>query len=606
MMRLLCNGEVLDIYENTNVQFVHDNPLFAFDEISCERTTAFKLPATPTNDRLLALARIPAYTGEGMRRKFAAQLQMGVVVEDGYLYVSSWSGKEYEAIFVTGEMVGLQRLRDAGKIADYWGTAGAILWNAENVRNANTQDGQASVAITRYLTTQGVLCHPSVDLSDVMDIAYNRLTGAHISARTRGYRLIPREMPVLPTQTMQLNFEGTGAPASSSYSVTTPANNIRVNQELSPLFETVSQVLLFYAAGMSDRYWSIRQLQARQTLAITFPADFSDDYFLMSIRDTGQAAADPEYSPFSRSWFLGGYEFQPDIRNNTLNIYGRPLAGQTITIERGIRFVLVNKNWISWIPNNYISGFTNWSDTSHIYTFGVTVEGSEVSAGDYVRVLDLLPDKTLIDLFKIYAALEGKLLNYSEADGVTFDDLNISTWQTLDITDKLIEVGKVSRTFGDYAQRNVVKFDSGEDVPKEMQIEEAYTVDNDNLETSKDLAVIPYSEGVRDSRGGFAVPLFKQSDGYDIYADSIGVAKGNTTTVPDMPYMQRVELKKNAGLQALCDASTQVEVQARMNVYEYTRVTAKTKILMQGTEYVWTSRSWQNSVAKFVLAKISA
>ena len=59
MMQLVCNGSRLDLYENTDLQFMEENPLFAFDNIKCERTTSFKLPATPTNDRVFSLARIP-------------------------------------------------------------------------------------------------------------------------------------------------------------------------------------------------------------------------------------------------------------------------------------------------------------------------------------------------------------------------------------------------------------------------------------------------------------------------------------------------------------------------------------------------------------------
>ena len=117
-MQLLCNGVLLDLYDNAGLQFTHSNPLFAFDDLKCERTTNFKLPATPTNDRVFSLAKIPAYSGEGMRRKFTCKLQAGAVVRDGYLYVANFDGKDYNAVFVTGELVGLQRIKDLGKLSE--------------------------------------------------------------------------------------------------------------------------------------------------------------------------------------------------------------------------------------------------------------------------------------------------------------------------------------------------------------------------------------------------------------------------------------------------------------------------------------------------------
>ena len=118
MMQLLCNGVRLDLYDNVELQFKHSNPIFAFDKLECERTTEFKLPATPTNDRVFGLARIPAYNGAGMMVQFPAELQVGTLVRTGYLYVSKYE-KDYAAILVTGEMVKLLAAKEAGNVKDY-------------------------------------------------------------------------------------------------------------------------------------------------------------------------------------------------------------------------------------------------------------------------------------------------------------------------------------------------------------------------------------------------------------------------------------------------------------------------------------------------------
>ena len=86
MTQLLCNGVLLDLYEDTNLQFKKTNSLFTFGEMSAERTTQFKLPSTPKNDRVFGLARIPAYDGAGMRRTFEAQLHCGTIVNRQRIY----------------------------------------------------------------------------------------------------------------------------------------------------------------------------------------------------------------------------------------------------------------------------------------------------------------------------------------------------------------------------------------------------------------------------------------------------------------------------------------------------------------------------------------
>lgn len=600
-MQLLCNGIFLDLYDDTSVQFKHENPLFAFDKLSCERTTQFKLPTTPVNDKAFELARIPAYKGDGMRRKFAAQLQDGQVVKDGYLYVSNFDGKDYAAVFVTGELIGLQKIRDAGKIADFWHPAGSIVWSNANVKDANTLAGQQSLALTRYKTND-MPCHPSFDLSDVMNYAYQAITGHWLTVpRQRGFRLIPKELPAMPKMSVTITYAGTGANPSPTEFPTDDANAITTNTNV--IDTSYTQVLLFYdrSNNDADRFWLLRQFVAKQTLLVTFPNDFPSNYFLMSITPKD---VDPEFNVLSTYWFLGGYSFTCNLQTNTIDTEGTPLAGRTIEIPSGTPFVLMSSNWVTFRPHamhtpGMVYGFDSISDTNKQYNYNLVIEGNDIAVGDTIRAVDLLPDLTLVELFKIYAYCVGKVLMYDETNGVSFDDLDFSSWPVVNISDKLTKRGEVARKFGDYAQHNVISFKSGNDVPVNQTISAEYTVDNDNLEASKDMAVIPYSEGSIDTDGGYMVARFDAEDTakHKLYADGIMVCGAAACGL-------RISLPKNAGLQALCDASTQIQVSARMTLYEYNQITPKTLIYVDGTEYVWTSRSWQNNVAQFTLAKV--
>ena len=600
-MQLLCNGVFVDLYENTKIQFTHDNPLFAFDSLKCERTTQFKLPTTKKNDRLFALARIPAYPGEGMRRKFAAQLQDGQVIKDGYLYVSAYDGKDYAVVFVTGELIGLQQIRDAGKIADFWQPAGSIVWSNDNVKDANTLDGQKSLSLTRYKTND-TPCHPSFDLSDVMNYAYQAITGHALTVpRQRGFRLIPKELPALPKMSVRITYAGTGANPSPTEFPTDDANAITTN--INVIDTSYTQVLLFYdrSNNDADRFWLLRQFVAKQTLLVTFPNDFPSNYFLMSITPKD---VDPEFNVLSPYWFLGGYSFTCNLQTNTIDTAGTPLAGRTIEIPSGTPFVLMSSNWVTFRPNamhtpGMVYGFDSISDTNKQYNYNLVIEGKDIAVGDTIRAVDLLPDLTLVELFKIYAYCVGKVLMYDETNGVSFDDLDFSSWQVINISDKLTKRGEVSRKFGDYVQHNYIRFKSGGDVPVNQTITQEYTVDNDNLENAKDIGTIPYSEGSIDVDGGYTVARFDADDitKHKLYDDGIMFCGAAACGL-------RISLPKNAGLQALCDASTQIQVSARMTLYEYNQITPKTLIYVDGTEYVWTSRNWQNNEAQFTLAKI--
>lgn len=601
MMQLVCNGVALDLYDNAGLQFTHKNPLFAFDDLECERTTQFKLPSTPTNDRAFSLARIPAYAGTGMRRRFSTQLQAGTVVKNGYLYVASFDGKDYAAIFVTGELVGLQAIRDAGSIKDWYAPADTIVWSAANVQDANTVAGQATLAITRY-KSDNAPCHPSFDLGDLMQLAYNDLTGKNIGTYTRGFRLIPKSVEPLPKMSVAIAYAGTGVNYDESYEPAQYANTMSISAASNII--TQQDLVLTIGVGGTQTQWKylkLHQFITKQTIIITFPSDFPNGYYLMSIEDKGTDGSDPENNPLSNDWFLGGYSFKQKPGGG-IDSTGTPLAGRSVEIPSGTPFMILSSDAYEYQPAPFNwDGFRHINETSYTYNFtGIVIEGKEAAVGDTIRAIDLLPDLTLVELFKIYSYCTGLLLMYDEANGVTFDALNLNTWQVLDITHKLTKCSEVKRTFGSYAQHNYLLFESGSDVPISQRVITEYTIDNDNIEYEKNIAEIPYSEGSIDVDEGYIVARFDAEDAakHTLYADAIMVAENSK-------YGERISLPKNEGLQQLCDMSTQFKVSARMSLYEYEQVTPKTILQVYGSQYVWTERSWQKNEAQFTLAKIA-
>lgn len=600
-MQLLCNGIFLDLYDDTSVQFKHENPLFAFDKLSCERTTQFTLPCTPVNDKAFELARIPAYKGEGMRRKFAAQLQDGQVVKDGYLYVSNFDGKDYAAVFVTGELIGLQEIRDAGKIADFWHPAGSIVWSQENVKDANTYAGQQSLALTRYKTND-MPCHPSFDLSDVMNYAYQAITGHGLTVpRQRGFRLIPKELPTLPKMSVGITYAGTGVDYDDSYQPAQYANVMTISDG-AQIIQQQDLVLLIGVGGstMQWKYLKLHQFVPRQSIIITFPSDFPSGYYLMSIEDKGVDGSDPEYNYLSQAWFLGGYSFHQKSGGGTASS-GTPLAGKSVEVPAGTPFIILTEDAYEYEPSPFNWNGFRWIN-SETYTYnltGIVIEGKDIAVGDTVRAMDILPDLTLVELFKIYAYCVGKVLMYDETNGVSFDDLDFTTWPEVNLSDKLVKRKDVRRTFGDYVQHNYIRLKSGGDVPVNQTITQEYTVDNDNLESAQDIGTIPYSEGSIDVDGGYTVARFDAEDTakHKLYADGIMVCGAAACGL-------RISLPKNASLQALCDASTQIQITARLSLLEYNDIKPKTLIYIDGKRYVWTARDWQKGEANFTLAQI--
>ena len=96
MIRFNVDGEYLELPADFSLQFQKKNILFAFENIECERSTSFDIPATPTNDRIFALAKVVQMHGAGMRKRYTAQMQASGVSKDGYLYVDAYEGGKYK------------------------------------------------------------------------------------------------------------------------------------------------------------------------------------------------------------------------------------------------------------------------------------------------------------------------------------------------------------------------------------------------------------------------------------------------------------------------------------------------------------------------------
>ena len=75
MMRFNVGGQFLELPDNFSVQFKKTNILFAFDKAECERSASFDVPDTPTNDRIFGISKWIQTSGDGMRRRYDAQLQ---------------------------------------------------------------------------------------------------------------------------------------------------------------------------------------------------------------------------------------------------------------------------------------------------------------------------------------------------------------------------------------------------------------------------------------------------------------------------------------------------------------------------------------------------
>lgn len=599
MMQLLCDGVVLDLYADAALQFTHKNPLFAFDNLECERTTEFKLPSTPTNDGVFALARVPAYKGVGMRRKFTAQLQAGTVVRDGYLYISEYDGKDYKGVFVCGELVELQRIKDMGDACDVLQYDQTAEWNDANAVAANAVT-LPNIGIVQHMSDAHYF--PSVDLQWLIDemvtqagssVDWNTAVGA------KRWRLImAKDKFVIEDAAVRLWNDKSN-----------PLLPINVNT-----FLGISQVqrytsYMYEAEAEWDGQgydWNLLDARTIETDVMEWQLPYAAEITFPTDTPTNLCVAEgtmPQYvgvAPTGVMRFIRGSRYwTSNPVTGAPTYYGQPLAGRTLRIPANTPFVFVNGDgWYMPKPTYAGERQTVGYDASQAPAFDLTVRMTidhDFIYGNQVPLQAILPELTATDLLKIYANMCGRLLNFE--DGQVRFELPDTSGAPL-VLDRLTKRGSVQRTFADYAQKNTVSFESADGVSVFERVRIAYYIDNVNIETEKELAVLPVSEG------SIRITRYNGNDYDYVYVRE----EDDTPTIAEAgaaPYMLHVALEEIAELQALCDASTQYKVECRMLMLEYDKITAKMLLQVDGTRYVWTERSWQGDVAKFTLAKIA-
>ena len=565
MMRFNVGGQFLELPDNFSVQFKKTNILFAFDKAECERSASFDVPDTPTNDRIFGISKWIQTSGDGMRRRYDAQLQASGVTKDGYLYVDSYSKGKYKAVFVTGELLGLQAIRNAGKISDFMRFANTTAYSSIGIR---PQSAETNIwAGVEYKRPSDALIRPSVQLGQLYAAIFAQLgvTHSQIPAAAASIRIIPNEIKGIQAENVTLTETARAMATNGTYPVCLEVSNSLIGDVVS---YSTARVARRANGGATIYTGTARVFYARQNIEITFPEDWYDDLFIGRFLSGYYPQEEHLLAIFE---FLGDRSF-----DRSKNVTGESLRGRSVEIEQGGTFLIISKDDYVYMQES--GGLTEgWAISGG--EFAVEIEGGEITSGAYVRLQDNLPDITAVDLLKYISAFSGRMLNYDDANGIAFDALDFDTWSNKELKD-VIGLDNIARVFSDYAQRNMVQFTDKQGI--------VYTIDNDNISEEKELQSLPFVQG-----GGTADAIYidDKTEG-----DVAGTNGGGN-------YLARVELPKNAGLQTLCDASTSVQVRARMTLLEFDHITPKTLIYYAGARYVWTEAQWSKGVVTLKLSK---
>lgn len=583
MIEFNVNGTILDVPFDLKIEFKKKNILFTFDNIELERTTSFNLPKSETNLKVFQFSNDLHRVGNAMRARVDAQLRMGVVTKRGYLYVSSYdySSNMFSCIFVTGELLALRQLKELGKADELQFDGNDYV--QYNVLTDPSLLVKPSFRVLRSYSNDNIY-RPSYRLGYILEWLMGK-TDLTIETMPDGLDVVitdpnqiqPTEFSIIqqvtdPTQPSEEISE-------QYYNSITASNNVNSVFEQYGYDEYNGEPTI--VLGLQE-YYRARFLRAKMDIKITFPNDFPD-LFMYGMRDN-----------YGEMVFYGDYSFK--VTNYNMITIGSPLAGRTISLKKGDAFIFVDKDNFQMIPPSSAGGISIPSSLgfypliSYSELSGMIVEADgDLQTGDIVYLRDNLPSLTAIDILKIFAYINGKVLWYNSATKtISLEDLDLTAYPIYELTN-VVEVKTMTRTFGDYAQRNVLRYTSADGMRAADIIEKAYTIFNLNLEKEKELYKIPFSEGRR-------------------YGDSdlILVHAGDNDTIakPVVNWLHRTDILINGSLQSILTNSTTIDISAEMTLFDFNKIQDKMRIFYDNALWVWVDADWSKGIARFTLAKV--
>lgn len=556
----------VDVAEDLSLQFTKKNLLFATDDIECERSTSFSVPATPANNSLFGYGSNINTLLDRMAKRYAARMVASGVIKEGYLYVTECDTEQYNCVFVTGDLLGLKAINDLDTIKELLGIMNDTADYDAPISATASRD--TLWACVKYMQN-GVpgMPYASWSVKLLMD-AVKSTTGVSIDTEIIGtqWRIIPKKQE--PKYLFTLNTQGVANPAvAGSTTPTVDRNNIAIDSSVfvSEPAGSAPITLGYTEDGQAYYFGYMNYIRVVRDVSITFPDTIPDGLVLMS--DISHSAS----VSGAQATFLGGYEFN----FVTQKFSGTPLNGRTVALTEGTRFILYR------LPQGYTTGKSGSFTCSYFSFADVGVLSCRVSlsvADGHRKIIaqDHVPDISIMDMYRHIAALRGYLVNYTDDTLMMSDSVNM-VYRSID--DRVIGYSNVRAQFGDYVQRNSIELADGSEIG-------AYLVDNSNLEERKTLHTLPWYGGMQS--GTLVV------EGTD--NDTLGMVYGSD-------YLQRPTATLNTMISALCTQRVSVQVQVSMPMYEYNRITQSTGFLWRGAYWVWTDCSWTNDVATLTLSR---
>ena len=572
----LISGEYLDFPDNFDFSFIYNNSLFAFDNMRVSRSVEFSIPSTPKNDRIFNFASDPSKDGTFVRSEKDVMLQYSGGKIDGKLFIGKYSGGNYSAIFVYGELTKLKDIKDKGAIRNYCSFTNEILIDDAYIVNGYAADGvlpynfrfykyQNGIADVDKLTTI-INMLPTVKLSYLTAEAASALGVSVDFTGLTGYNSIG----------LILN-DNKANPTPETVSVAGITKSTLALTGGSGFFNT-GTVTFKYLPGVI--FWSkqdVKVFVCKQDLKIKFNTQYN------TIAIVGNS----------------GTDFLP--RNGSTGFFRNIIAGTEIEFKKDEYFTFVSHADYSF--ETPIDDF----DTNISLSFDVwSGDAGSADVGENYPLQANLPDITFVDLLKIYASLFKCGIEFNPVTSVfSFFKFNFDKSTAVDIDSILVAEKSVDRTFLDYARKNIVNFKSDEYVKNPYFLQ--YNIQNANISDEKVLLTIPFSDGVLSTNSDVLVQDFETVDPFAKKGKEITIAVCSKT-IGQYNLKHISQLYQNFtvsdNLTGLIANSTTVEVTIKQSDADFLKIKNNNVYKYRGKHYICINGTHSGNTSDLTLIKI--
>lgn len=601
-MQILINKngwQSLDVNKNASVSLVQNNISYPFGSVKFGRTTQIKLPNTPHNASVFALASRADMYGSGARKKYEASIVIGAVVLYGDLYVDNYSEDNYNCVFIFGENEELTKLLSVkdiraslGEYLDFYliDNNVILLTDVGNSRHDITLGTpqlvnkyvrfsgiNAQKAISMYRPYSNLVNEPPINapkkvatnLIELLKLA--SYLGVNVDTSNLGDLYVVHDNELTPETLLEL--------VSMSY-------ELEESDPLSSNYTMSSSYAMPFAQNVPFVSTNYNQPDQPQLNAVGygFSADIKlrfPDYFPSDIRC---------YRALSNSMTIVAPWQQYRFGDGSL-------AGKTIDVAFSDN--LPNAFFFARSSDFTSNGVLVSLPTDDMFDFEIIVNNEILDVEDeeapaplnkLVKATDFMPDLTFAQIIDIVRYTFDKQLLY-DATSQTLRFVDYGSLNTLDISDYLVEVKQVNRSV-----KNSVAMVS------EIRTEEDkygrfilnWRTENENLTPTSNIYTFPATYGSVTKYGNINVLLADES-------------KENTlASIDSEGYLIPLPIVKNRPIyDNIFAESTNVKCTFSMSALEFTHFFKNDSLLVvRGVRYIYVSATYNNGIVTAELQKI--